>query len=173
MANFHDHIEGLIRKEGGYKLVDIPGDRGGRTYAGISERSNPDWPGWILLNQGSDSLHVKAAVHTTYKQKYWDPIRLDQVGSEQVAEMVFSAAVLSGPRTAIRLAQLALEIPADGLIGPQTLKALNDVDAEVFVLRYAIVRIARFSQIVQKNKSQGKFFRGWVNRVLRELEEVA
>lgn len=170
MADFSKHIEPLVQKEGGYVDHNVPGDRGGRTYAGIASASNPDWEGWAYLNRGEKP--PKEIVHELYKRRYWDPMLLDRVKSELVAACLFSSCVLSGPRTAVRLAQAVVETTVDGKMGPNTLKFINSADAEKFAMAFALARIARFSRIVQKNKSQGKFFRGWCNRVLRELSEA-
>jgi lysozyme family protein len=45
MADFLPAFERMIRDEGGYKLVNVAGDRGGQTYAGIARKMNPDWAG--------------------------------------------------------------------------------------------------------------------------------
>ena len=186
MADFQKFIEPLIKKEGGYKLIEIPGDRGGRTYAGISERANPHWDGWELLEKGVSPAVVQAAVHSLYRHEYWDPIYADYIDSDKIVEAMLSCAVLSGPNVAIKLAQLCLNssgVAIDGIMGPVTANAINnhkqDTPQEiVFILKYGMARIARFSDIIENDKetitmeipSQLKFFRGWVNRVLKELK---
>ena len=170
MASFKEHIEPLITKEGGYKLINVAGDRGGRTYAGISERANPKWKGWkIIADQGLASPSLREAVHARYRDRYWTPIKGDGISSSKVAGILFSASVLSGPRTAVRLAQIACGAVADGVMGPDTLQRLNAVAGREFLAYLSLARIARFSNIVEKDRSQDKFFRGWVNRVLREM----
>ncbi|NDF50116.1 MAG: surface-binding protein, partial [Betaproteobacteria bacterium] len=54
MADFAPAYEAMIRNEGGYVLHDVPGDRGGQTYAGIARNMNPRWPGWALIDRGQD-----------------------------------------------------------------------------------------------------------------------
>ena len=120
MADFAKHIEPLVTKEGGYKLHHVKGDRGGRTYAGISERSNPDWRGWALIDSGAPPPELHSAVHDRYRERYWTPIRGDDIKDDDVCEVMFSCAVLSGPRRAIKLAQQCVEERADGVIGPRT-----------------------------------------------------
>ena len=169
MADFNQHIEPLITKEGGYKLTDSKGDRGGRTYAGISEKWNPRWKGWkIIADQGLESPRLRAAVHASYRENYWTPIKGDEISSGAVADALFSAAVLSGPGTAVRLVQKACGADADGVMGPQTLRMLNNIAEREFMACFGLAQIARFSAIVQDDQSQSKWFRGWVNRVLEE-----
>ena len=174
MANFEQHIEPLIIKEGGYKLINIKHDRGGQTYSGISRNNNPDWVGWSHVD--ANRRVPKEAVHDYYKRNYWDPLELDSVPSEYLSEILFSCSVLSGPRVATRLLQMVVGSSPDGVMGPNTLKTtlseLKRSGEEVLVLRFTIARIARFSRIVDKNKTQDRFFRGWVNRCLRELGEL-
>ena len=170
MASFKKHIEPLIAKEGGYKLINVKGDRGGRTYAGISERANPKWEGWKIIEaQGLHSPQLRNAVHTLYKKNYWTPIQGDFISSSAVAEILFSSSVLSGTKTAVRLAQKASGVAVDGVMGKNSIAALNKVSENEFLANFGLARINRFSNIVAKDRSQDKFFRGWVNRVLREM----
>ena len=171
MAKFSEHIGPLIAKEGGYMLTDTAGDRGGRTYAGISERANPYWDGWKIIEQdGLRSRRLREAVHTCYRTNYWDRINGDELSSDLIAEALFSSAVLSGPNKAVEMVQQACGATVDGVMGPLTLRDLYDCPVRGVLACLSLARIARFSAIVQQDKSQEKFFRGWVNRVLREFE---
>jgi lysozyme family protein len=40
MANFDPAFDKMIRNEGGFKLTNIEGDRGGQTYAGIARNAS-------------------------------------------------------------------------------------------------------------------------------------
>ena len=55
----------------------------------------------------------------------------------------------------------------DGRIGPKTLQALNEADPESFVLAYALAKVARYRDIVMRDRSQLKFLLGWINRTLK------
>ena len=94
MAQFEKHIEKLIVKEGGYKLINVKNDRGGQTYAGIARNFNPEWDGWDYVDSGQPV--PKSAVHAYYKRNYWDALKLDDVRSDATAEVMFSCCVLSG-----------------------------------------------------------------------------
>ena len=170
MAKFADHIEPLVKKEGGYRLTDIAGDRGGKTYAGISHRSHPGWEGWRLLDRGAEPTVLHAAVYKLYDSDYWSPIKGDLIEDEDKIELLFSCAVLSGPARAIRLAQQASEVNIDGRMGPKTIKAVNDMDTDLFEARFVLARLNRYREICNRNRSQSKFLLGWLNRVYGELE---
>ena len=79
MADFPPLHRDLIRKEGGYRLINVPGDRGGQTYAGISRNANPNWPGWALIDRGADDEDpvLEELADELYRIKYWnaDPSR--------------------------------------------------------------------------------------------------
>ena len=169
MAEFEKFIEPLVEKEGGYRLVEVPGDRGGRTYAGISERSNPDWRGWALIERKAPPPELVRAVQEQYRSDYWTPLQAEEIQSDDIVEAMFSCAVLSGPRTAVKLAQACLGETPDGIMGPETLKALNGCDRELFRARFALARINRYREICNRRRDQSQFLLGWLNRVFGEL----
>ena len=170
MADFSKHIDTLIQKEGGYVLTDHPTDRGGKTYAGISERSNPNWEGWSLLDNGASIDLMYRAVKKRYFDNYWNPIRGHEIESDDIAELMFSCSVLSSPRRTIRLAQMAVEVKVDGSMGPNTIRAINEIrPIELFEFKFALARIARYAAICNRDRSQKANLLGWLNRVFQEL----
>lgn len=170
MAEFLPAFEAMIRDEGGYKLHTVEGDRGGMTYAGIARNFNPHWSGWAYIDRGE--IPPSQLVREFYHAAYWQPIRGDEL-PQRIAASIFNFAVNSSapykPVVAVRLAQIVAGVTPDGAIGPKTVAALQLMDADKFVLAYALAKIARYRDIVSKNRSQGKFLLGWINRVLRGL----
>ena len=69
----------------------------------------------------------------------------------------------------MRLSQVAVKTKPDGIIGPTTIEAINEMDLESWDLRFCLARIIRYRDIVQKDKSQRKWFLGWVNRAIGGL----
>ena len=157
---FAGQLPSLIKKEGGFQLTNRKADRGGRTFAGISERANPDWPGWEVLNAGGDPT---PHVGEWYYQRYWLPIQGDDL-DDRIVEGMFSASVLSGPQTAVRLAQEVAGVAPDGLMGPVTLQAINSIPPQHFAEAYKRRRIERYRRIVANDPSQRRFLRGWERR---------
>jgi len=174
---FDSVLEAILAKEGGWQLTDDPADAGGKTYAGISRRANPHWQGWAFIEAG-DALdppteRLRAAVAERYRASYWNPMKLDEIPNRDLAEMLMSCAVLSGPRVASRLLQTVLGVKVDGQIGPKTIAAMRSWELDPvqgFMALYGLARIARFSRLVEKRPANRKFLRGWVNRVLHELD---
>ncbi len=115
MADFLPAYEAMIRNEGVYKLHDVPGDRGGMTYAGIARRMNPDWPGWAAIDRGETP--PSQLVRDFYKARYWQPVRGDGLADQRVAQTMFDFAVNAGTKTAIKLAQIVVGTTPDGVLG--------------------------------------------------------
>ena len=166
MADFLPAYEAMIRNEGGYVLHNVPGDRGGMTYAGIARNMNPQWEGWALIDRGEQvPAHM---VREFYKANYWAPIRGDELQHQSTAQAIFDFHVNAGA-VARKLAQLVVGATPDGVIGAKTAAALNAYDPDKFVLAYALAKIARYRDIVTRDRTQGKFLLGWINRTLQGL----
>ena len=171
MADFETICAEVIKAEGGYQVTTIKDDRGGMTCAGISRRANPDWPGWTLIDKGVPATdpRVKSIIHAQYRHAYWAQIRGDEIYHHDIALLIYSCAVLGGVRTSSRHAQRSCGADVDGYIGKNTLEKINSTDAELFVLRFTVLRIKRHKDIVWRDRTQQKFFLGWITRDLGEI----
>lgn len=169
MADFLPAYEAMIVAEGGYQDHTVPGDTGGRTYAGIARNPNPQWPGWAFLDRGETP--PTPMVRDWYKANFWDPIHGDELTHQSVAYALFNLAVNTSaagrPATAVKLAQVVVGATPDGSFGPRTLELINAMDPVLFVRSYALAHITRYRDIVSRNKSQVKFLEGWISRALK------
>ena len=165
MADFLPSFERVLRNEGGYVLHTVKDDRGGATYAGIARKFHPSWSGWKVIDQGETP--PADMVRQFYRSNFWHPLRLDEVTHQDVAANIFDFGVNAGISTAAKLAQLVVGATPDGKIGAKTLQALNAIDPDLFVARYALAKIARYRDIVTGNRTQQRFLVGWINRVLK------
>lgn len=170
MADFLPAFEQMIQDEGGYTLHTIPGDRGGQTYAGIARNFNPDWEGWEFIDRRETP--PTPMVRNWYHSNYWIPIAGDHLTHQAVASSIFNFAVNSSapgrPTVAVKLAQLVAGATPDGSLGPRSVAALNAMDPEKFVMAYALAKIARYRDIVTRDRTQIKFLLGWINRTLKD-----
>ena len=167
MADFIPAFEAMLKNEGGYVLHNVAGDRGGMTYAGIARNMNPHWAGWAFIDSKQEvPAHV---VRDFYKPNFWDNIGGDQIVHQAIAQHIFDFQVNTGKPARV-LAQLVVGVTPDGSFGPRTIDALNSQDPEKFVLSYSLAKIARYRDIVQRDKTQLKFITGWLNRVLGGLK---
>jgi lysozyme family protein len=173
MADFAPAYERTIVAEGGYTLHETPGDRGGMTYAGIARRYHPNWPGWAHIDAGGEP--PAELVREFYRERFWGRIRGDDIEAQPVAEAIYDMAVNAGVKTAGVLAQVVASrisgrpLTPDGVIGPRTLEALGECDPRLFTALYAIARVARYCEIVRRDRTQAKFLLGWVSRAIREV----
>jgi lysozyme family protein len=155
--------------EGGY--ANVPGDRGGETYAGISRVFYPDLPLWKYI----DSVKAKRPIRHNEKfpelqpqvnefyNKLWNKHRLSEINNQFIAGIIFDYIVHSGT-TAIKAVQQILGVKADGIIGPETINAINKQAPEI--LGQKILEQRRNFLISFANKpNQQQFLRGWLNRI--------
>ena len=169
MADFAPAFEKMIHDEGGYQLTDIPGDRGGQTYAGIARNANPGWAGWQHIDR-KDFGSATPLVREFYKANFWDRVRGDDITDQAIAETIFNFAVNTGIGVASKLAQVIVGVAPDGAIGTKTVERLNICTAEKFVPSYALAKIGRYAAICNKDRTQSKFLLGWIQRTLNGLK---
>ena len=170
MATFDPAFDKMIRNEGGFKLTNIEGDRGGQTYAGIARNAHPNWVGWQFIDANDLSNNkLTQSVYDFYRKEFWNRIVGDAITQQSIAETLFDFAVNAGSGTAAKLAQIVVGTVPDGAMGPKTLTALNGYDPELFKLKYALAKVSRYAEICNRDRSQSKFLLGWINRTLKEL----
>jgi len=169
MADFNPAFEKMLKDEGGFQLTDIPGDRGGMTYAGIARKPNPNWKGWQFIDL-KDFGSATPLVREFYKLHFWDRVRGDDITNQAIAETIFNFAVNTGVGVAAKLAQVIVGVAPDGAIGAKTIERLNICTAEKFLPAYALAKISRYVQICMKDRSQSKFLLGWTRRALEGLK---
>ena len=170
MADFNPAFEKMLHDEGGMQLTDIPGDRGGMTYAGIARNPNPQWAGWALVDRKEFGGQLTSLVREFYRQNYWDRIRGDELTHQEIAETIFNFGVNTGVGVAVKLAQVIVGAAPDGGIGPKTLELLNKCTPQNFMASYALAKIQRYANICNKDRGQSKFLLGWINRTLAGLK---
>ncbi|MDC7250325.1 MAG: glycosyl hydrolase 108 family protein [Sphaerochaetaceae bacterium] len=157
----------MIGHEGGY--VNNTHDRGGETKFGISKRSYPDLD---IAN-----LTLEDAKEIYYRDYFATPtLSLQKIQSETIACEVFNTAVIMGKRTAGKILQQALnllnrnerlfpDLAVDGWIGSVTLSAIQQVHPRRLLKTLNGIQFCRFKEIVENDKSQERFFAGWLERV--------
>lgn len=164
MADFTPSYEATILAEGGYQLTNTAGDNGGQTYAGISRKKNPQWEGWRWID--ADQFPPTDMVRAFYKRNYWDAIKGDSIINQEIAENIYDFGVNAGTGVAAKLAQVVVGVTPDGILGEKSLMALNSIDADRFKAVYALAKIARYRDIVKRDRTQIKWLMGWINRTL-------
>lgn len=188
MADYLTALPRVLANEGGYS--NDPSDHGGETYRGISRKNFPSWDGWSDIDIKKTSMSGKTLdnallidrktqenVAKFYLEHFWEPLRLSEIDSQEVANCVFDWAVNAGHSKAISHLQIACnklnrglpDMPVDGRIGPVTIKAANGLhnsgDDKYIVKIINILRGAFYILLMDKSPNQERFARGWMNRV--------
>ena len=148
---FEEVIDKVLAHEGGY--VNDPDDPGGETNYGISKRAYP--------NTDIKNLTIEGAKFI-YKRDYWVKSKANLLPPE-LRYIHFDTAVNMGRARAAKLLQTSVKSTPDGIIGPNTLKA---VEARGSLRNYAIERFKYYNKIIVNNPTSIKYVRGWFGRVI-------
>lgn len=156
MAQFDREI---LEIEGGY--VNDPDDLGGETKYGISKRSYP--------KEDIRGLTVHRAIEL-YMRDIWVPNRLTEINNQTTANIIFRFIVHTGAYRAIKLIQQTVNeyitITIDGVIGSQTLKAINTINDICLQTALRVTICRYYLRLVTRIPSQEKFLKGWIKRAL-------
>ena len=79
---------------------------------------------------------------------------------------LFDTAIHSGQKKSIKISQEILGLKVDGIVGSKTLKALNDVDNELFC---ALFNGQRLWYLCSLKSLFSRYGRGWSRRVAKNL----
>jgi len=153
--NFERSLALVLQHEGGY--VHHALDPGGRTNLGVTQRVWEDYVGHPVDEQAMRKL-TKEVVAPLYRKQYWDVCHCDDLPAG-VDYLAFDFAVNAGAFRSIKTIQRALKITADGVIGPVTLKAIQN--AEEFIDNFTDAKESFYKSLA----NFPTFGRGWLNRV--------
>lgn len=171
-------IDMVLRHEGGY--VNNKLDKGKETYCGISRAFHPNWEGWSIIdahkplktNQKLDNTLLQNYVYKFYLDKFYNPIKIDNIDNMLIAGHLFCHAVNAGQINAVKIIQKAINttyntnIVIDGKIGCITLSWLNKPEKQSDLITEIIkLRKTYYENIVKNKPSQSIFLKGWLNRV--------
>jgi len=163
MSHFTDAlIDDIIKREGSF--VNHPADKGGPTKFGITQATLANWLGRTASTDDVKNLTQEEAKRI-YQARYVAPFM--QLVYPPLIEQCVDAGVNHGVGQAIKLLQRALGKPivADGIIGPQTLAAVEKADGNALTALYIAVRLELYATILQRDSSQLAFAAGWMNRM--------
>lgn len=148
--NFDYCVAVVLQDEGG--LVSNPNDPGGTTNFGISQRAFPS------LNIAA---LTEAEAEKIYYDNYWVPNQCGDVPAH-LDLWFFTACVMSGGTTATKLLQQLIGVTDDGVLGPVTIKAVQQ-----FPVSRHYEYLTLFTEHLMSLKDWPSFNRGWLNRLYR------
>lgn len=167
---FETALQFVLKWEGS-TFTNDPDDRGGATRFGVTQRVYDGF----RQRRGQALQSVKFIsmdeVRAIYSRGYWAPVHGDRM-PPPLDLVLFDTGVLMGVGRAARFLQQALGVAVDGAIGPRTLAALQNAGGPAVARKVLALRDARLRRIVENDPSQGKFLRGWLNR-LSDLRRAA
>ncbi len=159
--NFAQAYDKLLGHEGGYS--NNPHDPGGATNHGVTQKVAREH-GYL----GDMRDYPQALAREVYRTSYWAPCRADDL-PEAVRFDVFDGAVNSGVGQSVRWLQRAAGAEADGVIGPQTLRAVNAQPGAGLAARYNGHRL----MFLAGRKNWDAFSEGWARRIATNLLAVS
>lgn len=165
MANSSKLIPFILQWEGGF--VNDPDDLGGATNKGITidtfteykKRKGQKAPTVADLKNISD-----AEWRDVFKSLYWDRWRADEIKSQAVANILVDWVWASGSH-GIKRPQRLLGVKADGIVGKQTIAALNAMDAATLFKMIKDDRAKFIDEICKARPKNEKYRKGWMNRI--------
>ena len=155
--NFDKAFDFVMKSEGGY--VNNPKDPGGETNLGVTKAAWSTWPKRPIQSGEMAKLQL-SDVKPFYKALYWDKAYCPQLPTG-LDYCLFDAAVNMGVGQAIRLLQKSLGCVPDGVIGPNTMKAINDAKPEDLIDKFSAQKEMFYRSLATFNV----FGKGWINRV--------
>lgn len=169
MPSFNDAVEKVLKHEGGF--VNDPLDRGGATNFGITQKTYDKW-----MQKKTKNPNYKSTVEeiknmpignakAIYKEEYWDTMGGDKIKYYSVASALFDQAVNRGVVAVSEQVQQVLNLPQDGIMGKNTITALNKLNDKDFLNQFFMMAEKSYRTIVKKNPSQVKFLNGWLKRL--------
>jgi len=170
-------------------------DKGGYTYKGISRVMHPTWPGWKIIDSTLTSLslarrgtegevlknnpQLNKLVEDFYRTEFWNKIQGDRLPSQLIADELFDTSINLGVPVASEFLQKTInllnrnnslypDITVDGIIGRQTLSALNkciSANGEKLIFNLLnFYQAKRYIEIMERDRTQ-EIFIGWFSRI--------
>lgn len=152
----------ILRWEGGF--ADDPLDRGGATNKGITIGTFRNFYGKDATVEQLKNITDEQWLHI-FKSGYWDKWKADNIENQSIANIVVDWAWGSGAATSIKQVQKILGVAVDGIVGDDTLTAINIAGQRSLFVKIHNRRIEFVENIVKRNPSQARFLKGWKNRI--------
>ena len=156
----------IFKWEGGF--VNDPLDLGGATNMGVTLATwrqvgyDKDGDGDIDVDDIRKLTREDATV--VLKKFYWDRWKADLIRNQSVAEILVDWVWASG-KWGIVIPQRLLNVGDDGIVGNQTIEAVNSANQQEFHQKIVDARTKFIGDLILRNPSQERFRKGWMNRI--------
>lgn len=165
----------ILKWEGGFS--NHPNDPGGATNMGVTLGT---WrsQGYDKDGDGDIDVHdlkkiTKDDATKILKNNYWNRWFADQISNQAIANTLVDWVWLSGAN-GVKIPQKLLGVKADGIVGYQTIHALNQTintpeKTKKFLEQLYKARYQFIEDIIRNNFRLATFRKGWTNR-MKDLE---
>jgi lysozyme family protein len=163
---FQECLNFTLAQEGGY--VDDPHDPGGATNLGITLATYRCWDHDPALGPGDVEALSRQTAAAIYHALYWNALCGHSL-PPGVDLTTFDFGVNTGTRRSAKLLQRAVGFAGDevdGVIGPETLRAVLAADATRLVQDLAVRQADFYRDLAQFDR----FGQGWLARTARRKE---
>jgi lysozyme family protein len=143
---------------------------GGRVVAGINSKSFPaDVAAIVAVAQAQREPLIQAF----YRNKFWMPMLLGALNSQDLANRVMDAATNTGQGSAAKQFQQAINFTqmdatdaliVDGVVGPKTIAAANAQDQVALLNAFRKQRVTYYDQIVAEHPTDTPYLTTWLAR---------
>lgn len=152
----------------GIKYTNIPGDYGGPTKFGITQKTLEAYLGKKVTPDDVKNMSMELAIRI-YDKNYWQFFNIDWYPTE-VQHIVYDMYVNSSPTSVGKIIQRALnslgeKLVVDGVVGHKTVSSLVCHSPDSVLQAIIKQRKVFYNGLVKKNATQEKFLAGWLNRV--------
>lgn len=155
-SNYLNCVPVVRQNEGGFS--DNSADPGGATMAGVTQRTYNAYRDAHSLSH-QPVVQISGQEIAAIYREYWFS---DDI-PDGLDLMQFDASINSGPRAGVRWIQRAIGVTADGIIGPETIKAAQSCDVALAIRDAAYERLG----FLRTLPTWPNFGTGWTNRVNR------
>lgn len=169
MSSFETTFSRTIGHEG--KFQANPKDRGNWTGGkeGVGELKGTKWGLAAMTYPHLDIANITLEqAKEIYYNDWWLKLKMERWPNVMKYQM-FDAAFNHGTGRANQFLQFAARVKEDGVVGPNTIKAVNMTDPNDLVLRFLAKRLRYFTEV----KTWSEFSKGWSLRVAQCLEYAA
>lgn len=170
MSLFAPAFAFVMQHEDSARSGKVTVDAGGRTRFGIAEKFHPGLPATFFTGPAGDALKVAEEI---LRRDYWEPMRLSQVASQNLANKLFDMAVNMGVHQAAVYAQRGVNgmvssgprlLIEDGRMGEQTLAAINAADPMALYQLLCEFSRQHYRHVASINPAQAVNLSGWLKR---------
>jgi lysozyme family protein len=175
MADYKHIIPFILQSEGGLSSNPndaaaknpVPDGSGNHTNKGITWET---WNSFYPNDIANFYAMPQSMWDNVFKHGYWDKIQGDSINSQPVADLLADWVWGSGSYYPAKHVQGLLGLTQDGIIGSQTIAAINAQDSSFFNALQN--EHANYIQSIAVGKNAG-FLDGWMNRLNNLTNYVA